>query len=27
VIDTGKDLAETCADVHALVKKLRAGLA
>lgn len=27
VIDTGKDLAETRADVHALVKKLRAGLA
>lgn len=27
VIDTGKDLSETRADVHALVKKLRAGLA
>ena len=27
VIDTGKDLAETRADVRALVKKLRAGLA
>lgn len=27
VIDTGKDLADTRADVHALVKKLRAGLA
>ncbi len=26
-IDTGKDIAETRADVQALVKKLRAGLA
>ena len=27
IIDTGKDIAETRADVQALVKKLRAGLA
>jgi dephospho-CoA kinase len=27
VIDTGKQLGETRADVHALVKKLRLGLA
>ena len=27
IIDTGKDIADTRADVQALVKKLRAGLA